>query len=74
MNDNKQNHHLHEGPDGEGVQHHNHPYWKRAHRDWRAWAAVLLMIACMIIYLMSDDLSFQPGGRLQQRIPALIGE
>jgi hypothetical protein len=32
------------------------PYWKRAHRDWRMWVGVILMLASMLIYLMTGDL------------------
>jgi hypothetical protein len=36
------------------------PYWKRAHRDWRIWFCVVLMLAAMFIYVMSDDLAWRP--------------
>ena len=51
--------------------HHSekHPYWKRAHRDWKAWVAVILMLAAMWAYLRSNDLSVQPGGQKQQTVP-----
>jgi hypothetical protein len=51
-------------------QHHQGPFWKRLHRDWRAWVAVLLMLAAMLAYVMSDDESLQPGGKVQQPVPA----
>jgi len=35
------------------------PYWKRAHRDWRLWAIVLLMLAAMAVYLLTGDLRWQ---------------
>ena len=47
------------------------PYWKRAHRDWRFWGAVLLMLACMIMYLWSNDLAGRP--RTQPSPPAAPG-
>ena len=25
------------------------PYWKRAHRDWRFWVALLLMLGAMVV-------------------------
>ena len=41
--------------------HHEHrPYWKRAHHDWRFWVALVLMLAAMLIYVMTDDLSIAP--------------
>ena len=79
MNDIEQNHHVHGEQNNESAQHthaqHTHRfYWRRAHRDWRVWVAVLLMIACMIVYVMSEDLSLRPGGKLQPRMPAIVGE
>ncbi len=43
------------------LAHHEHrPYWKRAHHDWRFWVALILMLAAMFIYTMTDDLSIVP--------------
>jgi hypothetical protein len=50
------------------------PYWKRAHRDWRIWVAVLLMIAGMVVYVMSEDLSFRPRGPSQPPPPGAVGK
>ena len=44
-------------------------FWKRAHRDWRVWCAVILMIALMLVYVMSDNLSLRPGKRPIQPTP-----
>ena len=69
MSENKRSHRHH------GEQDHNHvhqgqrPYWKRAHRDWRIWVGLFFMLAAMMIYLLSEDLSFFPRG-LRQRPPA----
>jgi hypothetical protein len=50
--------------------HHAHPaqppYWKRAHRDWRLWAGMLLAMACMIYYVMSIDLAWKPRAQPPQ--------
>jgi hypothetical protein len=41
--------------------HHEHrPFWKRAHHDWKFWAAMILMLTAMFIYVMTDDLAFVP--------------
>jgi len=32
------------------------PYWRRAHRDWRLWIIVILMLVAMAVYLMTGDL------------------
>jgi hypothetical protein len=49
---------------------HNAPYWMRAHRDWRVWVGVVLMLAAMIIYLLTGDLAWRP--RVQPQ-PVLSG-
>ncbi len=56
-------------------QHRDHarlprPYWKRAHRDWRAWLAVL-MIALILVYVLIDSLAFSPGNGGGQPMPAM---
>ena len=50
------------------------PYWKRAHHDWRFWAALFLMIAAMIVYVMSEDLSLRPRSRPSQSTSAVHGK
>ena len=62
----KQTHHSQEVPDSGIVQQSNRPYWKRAHKDWRFWIALLLMIGAMIIYVVSEDFAWLPRNRLQQ--------
>ena len=46
------------------------PYWKRAHRDWRIWGAVGLMIALILVYTMTDNESLVPGQAVRQSMPA----
>jgi hypothetical protein len=36
------------------------PYWKRAHHDWRFWAALVLMFLAITVYVLSDNLAFIP--------------
>jgi hypothetical protein len=66
MNKSKQGHHILGWPESDSGQQDHRPYWKRAHRDWRIWVAVLLMIAGMIVYVMSEDLSVRPRDLPQQ--------
>jgi len=66
MEESKHSQHRH-GPDHDRLHHAPRPYWKRAHRDWRLWIAVFIMLVAMVIYVMSDDLSFQPGRHPQQQ-------
>jgi hypothetical protein len=35
------------------------PYWLRAHRDWRFWAVVFLMLAAMATYVFTNDLAWR---------------
>ncbi len=74
MNNIKQSHDSQGGPDRDGVQKDHRPYWKRAHQDWRVWAAVFLMIAAMIVYVMSDDLALRLRSRPQQTPPGTLGK
>jgi hypothetical protein len=60
MNELKHTHQQHGDPNGGSVYHGRPPYWTRAHRDWRVWVGVVLMLAAMIIYLMTDDLAWRP--------------
>jgi hypothetical protein len=66
MNENNYGHQGNEGPDPGSIHHPAHrdqlPYWKRAHRDWRVWVALVFMLVAMAIYVLSDDLAFLPHG------------
>ncbi len=55
-------HHGNQGPDRDNVPHNPHPYWKRAHHDWRFWLGMSLMLAAITIYVLSDDLALLPHG------------
>jgi hypothetical protein len=57
------------------TSHHDHvPYWKRAHTDWRFWIGVLLMLAAMIAYVLSDDLAWQPRNKTQPPPSGQVGK
>jgi len=49
--------------------HPRHKFWKHAHRDWRVWLAVVLMIALMGVYVITNDLSLRPGKHAVQPTP-----
>ena len=74
MSKRKHNHHGNEGSNGNRPHDDHRPYWKRAHRDWRLYVVVFLMLAAMIIYLMTDDLAWGPPGEPQPPVPADVGE
>jgi len=63
LNENQHANHGNEGPTGGGVRRHAGPYWKRAHHDWRFWVGLVLMLAAITIYVLSEDLAFLPRGR-----------
>jgi hypothetical protein len=64
----------HGDPNGGTIQHGHRPYWTRAHRDWRVWVGVVLMLAAMIIYLMSDDLALRPRIQPQPPLSSAVGK
>ena len=47
--------------------------WKRAHRNWRVWVVVGLMVAAMLMYVLTDDESLQPGAPPGEPMPAAAG-
>ncbi len=49
------------------------PAWRRAHKDWRLWVVVGLMLLAMLTYVMTMDEAVQPGGKIQQTVPAAPG-
>jgi hypothetical protein len=72
MNHNEESHHVFGATEPAGIQETRSPYWRRAHRDWRVWVAVIMMIAGMVIYVMSQDLSVRPGsGRVGEKVDAM---
>jgi hypothetical protein len=74
MNELKHDHHRFENPNGEELHHGHSPYWKRAHRDWRIWFCVILMLAAMGVYLMTGDLRWPIYGHSQPMVPAAVGQ
>jgi hypothetical protein len=62
--------HTHHGPAG-----HPHQPQKKvpAHKDWRLWFAVAMMLLAMAVYVLSDDESITPAGP-QQAMPEAAAE
>ncbi|SDR68577.1 hypothetical protein [Opitutus sp. GAS368] len=62
-------------PDGGGAagsQHPPHgPRWKRMHHSPFFWVAAVFIMAAMVTYIMTGNLSFWPGREPQQPVPAL---
>lgn len=78
MNEINYHHHGNEGPERASVTHDvqrkPRPYWKRAHRDWRFWIGLILMLAAMAIYVLSDNLAFLPWRPPSQPLPSAVGK
>jgi hypothetical protein len=53
----------------DNVHRSHRPYWKRAHRDWRIWCCVILMLAAMFVYLASGDLRWRLQAQPQSPPP-----
>ena len=43
------------------VEEFHGPYWLRAHRDWRFWAGIALMLAMMFAYISMNNLAWWPS-------------
>jgi hypothetical protein len=66
MSKNHENHDQHEGQKMEVKRHDTGaPYWRRAHHDWRFWAALLLMLVAISVYVATDNLSLRPRGQTE---------
>jgi hypothetical protein len=48
------------------------PYWLRAHRDWRFWAVVWLMLLAMAVYVFTNDLAWR-SGHLRMAVMGVTG-
>lgn len=59
-----------EGAKSRDHDHPRHHFLRNAHRDWRVWIAVVLMLAMILVYVMTDSLSLRPGGGAIQTTPA----
>ena len=66
MNELKHDHKSHGDPNGGPIHHGHPPYWRRAHRDWRIWFCVSVMLAAMVVYLMTGDLRWRIHRQPQQ--------
>lgn len=73
MSDKKGNHQGY-GSDHSSFHESHRPYWKRAHRDWRVWVGVFVMLIAMAIFVMSDYFAWLPRGRLRQPLSGSAGK
>jgi hypothetical protein len=49
-----------------GEPHHARGHdWKRLHHHWYFWVGMLLMVAALVIYVMTEDLAWVPRSQPQ---------
>jgi hypothetical protein len=61
----RHNEHSH----GKDHQHEHQSPKKGIHRDWRFWVAIVMLVA-MGIYVATMDEAIEPGGQVNQEVPA----
>jgi flagellar biosynthesis/type III secretory pathway M-ring protein FliF/YscJ len=66
MSENGHNHHRQEREEHNKNHHDHKPYWKRIHHTWSFWVFLFLMLAAMIYYILSGNLSRRPYIQPQQ--------
>ena len=69
MDEIKREYNSHGDPNGGPIHQGHPPYWRRAHRDWRMWIIVILMLAAMMVYLMTGDLRWPVHSPAQPMVP-----
>ena len=69
MKELKSDHKSHGDPNGGPIHQGQPPYWRRAHRDWRIWFCVIVMLFAMVVYLMTGDLRWPFHGHPQAMVP-----
>ena len=74
MNEIQHSHRQHGNPNSDSARGGHRPYWKRAHRDWRVWVGVVLMLVAMIIFVMSEDFAWLPRRQPQQPLSGAVGK
>ena len=74
MKEIKEHHKSHGDPKGGPINQGHPPYWRCAHRDWRLWFCVILMLAAMLVYLATGDLRWPFHGHSQAMVPAAVGQ
>jgi hypothetical protein len=66
MNELQNNHPSHGDPKGGPIHHGQPPYWRRAHRDWRVWFCVIVMLFAMVVYVATGGLRWRISGQPNQ--------
>ncbi|HEY4260925.1 MAG TPA: hypothetical protein VGM98_12225 [Schlesneria sp.] len=64
--------HSHSHPDKPHGEHGApSPYWTRAHRDWKFWGVIVMLVA-MVVYISTMDLALQPEPQVPARVPQQV--
>jgi hypothetical protein len=50
--------------------HQRYHFLRHAHRNWRVWVGLILMLAMILVYIFTMDLSWRPGHSSGARMPA----
>ncbi|MCE5339500.1 MAG: hypothetical protein LLF92_00030 [Planctomycetaceae bacterium] len=66
MKGNEHDLHRQEEQDHNKKHHDDKPYWKRIHHTWSFWIFLVLMLAAITYYALSDNLSLRPRIQPQQ--------
>ncbi len=61
-----------EGAKARDHEHPRHHFLRHAHKDWRVWVVAIVMIALIMVYVMSDNLSLRPGRPVLQPTPEAL--
>jgi hypothetical protein len=69
MSENEEGAHGHKRPSSDSTIERHRPYWTRAHKDWKFWIVLIGMVAAMLIYVVSQDLSIGPRGQQREPVP-----
>jgi uncharacterized integral membrane protein len=70
MNANKHNV-EHVGANPRDHVRHRRPSLRHAHKDWRVWVVVAIMLSLILVYVMTDNLSLRPNEDAGQPVPAM---
>ena len=74
LNELKHDHHRSANPTGGKAQHDHRYYWKGAHRDWRIWVYVILMLAAMLLFVMRRNVGWRVHVQPQRPPSGTVGK
>jgi hypothetical protein len=59
----------HAGKDHHASHHAHEKPRRQFHKDWRVWTIVIVLLAAMAIYVVTNDEVLRPGPGPQQPVP-----